>query len=69
MKKPKTAKVTYSTFEIADPLSNETVITEYLSIAAQDTNPDVLMMALSDVAKARGMAQVAKDVGLGRESL
>ena len=69
MKKPKTAKVTYSTFEIADHLNNETVIAEYLSLAAQDNNPDVLMMALSDVAKALGMAQVAKDAGLGRESL
>lgn len=45
------------------------MIAEYLSLAAQDANPDVLMMARSDVAKARGMAQVAKDAGLGRESL
>lgn len=45
------------------------MIAEYLSLAAQDANPDVLMMALSDLAKARGMAQVAKDAGPGRESL
>jgi probable addiction module antidote protein len=32
-------------------------------------NPDVLLEALGDVAKARGMAQVAKDLGLDRESL
>jgi probable addiction module antidote protein len=69
MKKLKNTKATYSTFEIADHLNNETVIAEYLSLAAQDANPDVLMMALSDVAKARGMAQLAKDAGLGRESL
>ena len=29
----------------------------------------MLLKALGDVAKARGMAQVAKDSGLGRESL
>jgi probable addiction module antidote protein len=29
----------------------------------------LLLLALSDVARARGMAQVAKDSGLGRESL
>ena len=69
MEKPKKIKVTYSTFEVSDHLNNETVIAEYLSLAAQDRNPDVLMMALSDVAKARGMAKVAKDAGLGRESL
>ena len=62
-------KVTYSSFEVADYLDNEEVIAEYLSAAAQDDNSDVLLKALSDVAKARGMAQVAKDAGLGRESL
>ena len=63
------AKVTYSTFNAADYLDNEKVIAGYLSIAAEDENPDVLLKALGDVAKARGMAQVAKDSGLGRESL
>jgi probable addiction module antidote protein len=32
-------------------------------------DPDLLLVALSDVARAKGMAQVAKDAGLGRESL
>lgn len=63
------SKVTYSTFIVSDHLDNEKVISEYLSLAAQDENPDLLLKALSDVAKARGMAQVAKDSGLGRESL
>jgi probable addiction module antidote protein len=67
MKRP--AKVTYSTFNVSDYLDNEVVIATYLSEAAQDENPDVLLKALGDVAKARGMAQVAKDSGLGRESL
>jgi len=34
-----------------------------------DPNPDAFLAALGDVAKARGMAQIAKDSGLGRESL
>jgi probable addiction module antidote protein len=37
--------------------------------SAEDENPDVLLRALAEVAKARGMAQVARDAGLGRESL
>ena len=69
MKKTSKPKVTYAPFEIADYLDNEEVIAEYLSAAAQDKDSDVLLKALSDVAKARGMAQVAKDAGLGRESL
>lgn len=65
-KKP---KISFSTFDAADYLDNETVIAEFLTASAQDENPDVLLKALSAVAKARGMAQVAKDSGLGRESL
>lgn len=61
--------IDYSTFEVADYLDNEEVIAEYLSAAAEDDNPDVLLRALSDVAKARGMSQVAAAAGLGRESL
>ena len=69
MKKKPKAKVIYTAFDVADYLDNEEVIAEYLSVAAQDKNSDVLLKALSDVAKARGMAQVAKDAGVGRESL
>jgi probable addiction module antidote protein len=61
--------VTYAPFDISDYLDNDEVIAEYLTAASQDTNPDVLLAAISHVAKAKGMTQVAKDAGLGRESL
>jgi len=63
------AKVTYAPFEVPDYLDSEEAIAEYLSLAARDENPGVLLKALDDVAKARGMAEVAKASGLGRESL
>ena len=56
-------------FDASSHLDNEEVIAEYLSAAAEDENPDVLLLALADVAKARGMAHVAKAAGLSRESL
>ncbi len=61
--------VTYTPFDASSYLDNEEVIAEYLSVASQDKNPDAFLAALANVAKARGMAQVAKDAGLGRESL
>jgi probable addiction module antidote protein len=61
--------VTYATFDISDYLDNDEVIAEYLTAASQDANPDVLLAAIALVAKAKGMTQVAKDAGLGRESL
>ncbi len=62
-------KATYKVFDAAEYLDNDAVIAEYLSAAAEDSNPDVFVAALGDVAKARGMAQIAKESGLGRESL
>ena len=65
----KRKKTTYKPFDAAEYLDNDAVIAEYLSAAAEDPNPEVFVAALGDVAKARGMAQIAKDAGLGRESL
>jgi len=56
-------------FDVTDHLDNEEMIAEYLATALEDSNPDVFLAALADVAKARGMAKLAKDAGLSRESL
>ena len=56
-------------FEPAEFLNNEEIIAEYLSVAIEDPNPDVFLRAMANVAKARGIAEVAKASGLGRESL
>lgn len=61
--------VKFSTFDAADYLDDEETIAEYISTALEDPNPDVFLTAVRDVARARGMAQIAKDSGLGRESL
>lgn len=56
-------------FDAADYLDNDVVIAEYLNAALEDENPNVFLQAIADVAKARGMSKLAKDTGLGRESL
>ena len=60
---------TYAQFDAADYLDSEEAIAEFLAAAAEDSNPDVLLAAIAAVARARGMAKVAADAGLGRESL
>ncbi len=62
-------KQTYAPFDAAHYLDDDVVVAEYLTAAAEDPNPDVFLAALGDVAKARGMAEIAKEAGLGRESL
>lgn len=62
-------KVEIAPFDAADYLTDEDTIAEYLTAALEDPNPDMFLVAVKDVARARGMAQLAKDTGLGRESL
>lgn len=56
-------------FDTSEHLDNEEVIAEYLALALGDPDPDVFVMAVANVAKARGLSKVASDSGLGRESL
>jgi len=56
-------------FEASDYLDSEEMIAEYLTAILELDDPDLFIAALGDVAKARGMAQIAKETGLGRESL
>jgi len=63
------AKTKFARFEVAEHLDNEQVIAEYLTAAIADPDPEMFLLAVSNVAKARGIAKVAQDSGLGRESL
>jgi probable addiction module antidote protein len=56
-------------FDASAYLDNEEVIAEYLTAALEDDDPDVFLSAVGNVAKARGMTQIAQATGLGRESL
>ena len=56
-------------FDFTEHLDSEQAIAEYLSLVLEDGDSALLAAALGDIAKARGMTQVAKDAGTGRESL
>lgn len=56
-------------FDPARYLTDDAAVAEYMTAILETDDPDLLLLALGDVARARGMAQVAKDAGLGRESL
>ena len=62
-------KIEIAPFDAADYLTDEDTIAEYLTAALEDPNTDMFLVAVKDVARARGMTQLAKDTGLGRESL
>jgi len=58
-----------TSFDIAQYLDSSEAIAEYLSQVLEDGNSDEFLEAIGHIAKAKGMAQISKDTGLGRESL
>lgn len=62
-------KLTTRPFDMLNYLENEQDVELYLQVVMEDGDPALLAAALGDIARARGMTQLAKDTGLSRESL
>jgi probable addiction module antidote protein len=56
-------------FDMAEYLTDDKAIAEYLSVVLEDYDPDLLGAALGDIARSRGMTEVARAAGLTREAL
>ena len=67
-----TKKIKLSELAEFDPskyLDDDEAIADYIRQAIEDGDPGLLAAALGDVARARGMTQVAQSAGLTREAL
>ena len=53
----------------AEHLKTEEDMAAYLEAALEESDPALIAAALGDIARAKGMTQVAREAGLGRESL
>jgi probable addiction module antidote protein len=56
-------------WDIVDHLRTDEDVAHYLQAALEDGDAALVAAALGDIARARGMTQVARETGLGRESL
>ncbi|MCV6548319.1 MAG: putative addiction module antidote protein [Cohaesibacter sp.] len=56
-------------WDAADTLKTPEDIALYLEYASEDGDPALIAAALGDVARSKGMTQLAKDTGLTREAL
>ena len=56
-------------YDTTEYLDTDEDMAAYLDAALQDGEPALVAAALGDIARAKGMAQLARDTGLGRESL
>lgn len=66
MKKNKTQ---ITEWNVLDYLRTEKDIANYLQAALEENDVEFFLVALGDVAKARSINKIAKEIGVGRESL
>jgi probable addiction module antidote protein len=64
-------KTTTTTYDVAEHLRSPEEMAAYLEACLEEADGDAAFIAkaLGDIARAKGMSQVARDAGLSRESL
>jgi probable addiction module antidote protein len=65
------SKIYTTPYDVAEHLRTPTEMAAYLDACIEEANGDAAFIAkaLGDIARAKGMSQVARDTGLSRESL
>ena len=63
------SKIELRRWDVVDHLNSEEEIVGYLNAVLEEDDQELLLAALGDVARAKGMTQVSRETGLGRESL
>ena len=56
-------------WDASEFLETEEDMAEYLAVAFEEGDPDAIALAIGNVAKAHGMAEIAKKAGVSREHL
>jgi probable addiction module antidote protein len=56
-------------FDPAEQLKDEEDVAAYLTVVMEENDPALLAAALGDIARARGMSDIAKASGITREAL
>jgi probable addiction module antidote protein len=65
----KKSKITTSLWDASEHLETDEDMAMYLEAAFEDGDPALISAALGDIARAKGMSQIAEKTGLGRTSL
>ena len=62
-------KVPTHLWDAAEHLETQEDMAAYLEAALEDGDPNLVVAALGDIARSKGMTTIAREIGLGRESL
>jgi probable addiction module antidote protein len=56
-------------WDMADHINTREEVIAYLEAALEENNTELLLSTLGDIARSKGMTQIANDLNLSRESL
>ena len=62
-------EVTTKKWDASEYLDSPEIIIEYLKAALEEEDTEVLMVAIGNIAKAKGMSEIAQKTKLNRQSL
>ena len=69
MKNAGSEKITFTKWDLADHINTQEDVLGILEAALEENDTALLLAVIGDIARSKGMAQVAKDLSLARESL
>ena len=62
-------KITFTKWDLADHINTKEDVLGILDAALEENDTALLLAVIGDIARSKGIAQVAKDLNLARESL
>jgi len=62
-------KISYKKWDLADYINTKEDVTGILEAALEENDTALLLAVLGDIARSKGMAQIAKELNLNREGL
>ena len=69
MKTAVTDKVAFVKWEPAKYINSKEAVIAYLEVALEENDPDFLLSAIGDIARSKGMTQIARELNLDRKGL
>jgi len=62
-------KITISDWNLADEINTKEDVIGIIEAALEENDTELLLSVIGDIARSKGMAQVARELNLNRESL
>ena len=62
-------KVTFEKWDPAEYIKSKEAVIAYMEAALEENDPDFLLSVIGDIARSKGMAQIARELNIDRKGL